>query len=218
MATDTGSLMDYALIYGQRQLYVITPCHLDILSFVFQACGNTNIKAPPLSKHFSDDKKLRLPQTSGSALPPISGSTSVNPVDPMALLQQIIQQNAAMTMFGSALNPLAFASALGVSPFTSALPSGSTMAPSASQSATSSPSNAVTLPRPISIEEFCSHYNISDSDQLKLVTLEVHLGDRAVERLEREYWKEAGFSKLGWDRFLAAHKRFVKDVRNGIWG
>jgi hypothetical protein len=206
MATDTGSLMDYVLIYGRRQSYVITPCCLDILSFVFQAHGNTNIKAPPLSKHFSDDKKLCLPQTSGSALPPISGSTSVNPVDPMALLQQIIQQNAAMTMFGSTLNPLAFASALGVSPFVSALSSGSTMAPSASPSATSSPSNAVTLPHPISIEEFCSHYNISDSDQLKLVSLEVHLGDRAVERLEREYWKEAGFSKLGWDCFLAAHK------------
>jgi hypothetical protein len=209
MATDTGSLMDYVLIYGQRQSYVITPHHLDILSFVFQAWGNTNIKVLPLLKHFSDNKKLCLPQTSGLALPPISGSTSVNPVDPMALLQQILQQNAAMTMFSSTLNPLAFASAL---------PSGLTMAPSASQSATSSPSNAVTLSRPISIKEFCSYYNISDSDQLKLVTLEVHLGDCIVERLEREYWKEAGFSKLSWDHFLATHKQFVKDVRNGIWG
>jgi hypothetical protein len=147
----------------------------------------------------------------------------MGPIDPMALLQQLIQQNATMMMLGNSFNPLAFAPSIGLTSSTSTTPSGSGLAPgpsslAAPHSATSSPGNVVRLPRPISVEEFCSRYNISDSDRLKLVTLEVHLGDRAVERLEPEYWKEAGFSKLGWDRFLTVHKQFIKDIRNGIWG
>ena len=82
---------------------------------------------------------------------------------------------------------------------------------------TSARINIINLPRPISLTEFCMHYEISDSDRQKLEVLEVHLGDCAVEMLESEYWKEAGFTKLGWGCFLRAHKQFLKDVSNGIW-
>lgn len=226
MVTGTGSLMGCVWIYGQLQLCVTVPHSRDNTTYMFpfQARGNANLKAPPPSKHFSDDKKLRLPPTPTSAAPPASASASASLTDPMALLQQLVQQNAAMMMFASSFNPLALASSIGVgvAPFASTTALGSSASvPSVSatpNSATSSPSNVLKLPRSISVEEFSVHYNISDSDRLKLVTLEVHLGDHAVEKLEPEYWKEVGFSKLGWDRFLAAHRQFIMDVRNGIWG
>lgn len=85
-----------------------------------------------------------------------------------------------MMMFSGSLNPLAFASALSVSPFSPGLSSALTIAPMpASHLATSSPGNA--LPHLISIKKFCLHNNISDSDHLKLVTLEVCLSDHSGE-------------------------------------
>lgn len=79
-----------------------------------------------------------------------------------------------------------------------------------------SPGYLVKLPRPISLEEFCLHYDISDADRQKLEVLEVRLGDRQVETLEPEYWKDVGFSKLGWGRFLKAHQQFLKDILT-VW-
>ncbi|KAF8240443.1 hypothetical protein L208DRAFT_1374312 [Tricholoma matsutake] len=83
MATNTGSLMAYVLIFGQLQSFDLIPHH---------ASSNTNIKVLPVSKHFSEDKKLHLPQTSDSALLPISGSTYANPVDPMDLLNKLFNR------------------------------------------------------------------------------------------------------------------------------
>ena len=76
----------------------------------------------------------------------------------------------------------------------------------------------IALPRPISLEEFCQYYKISDSDHEKLLLLEVELGDRRCEQLGEAEWKvEAKFSKLAWDRFKDKHARFCDDVTKGIW-
>ena len=47
--------------------------------------------------------------------------------------------------------------------------------------------------------------------------LEYKPGNNAVLKLERADWKEVGFTTLGWQAFLDAHKRFIRDVRAGIW-
>lgn len=76
----------------------------------------------------------------------------------------------------------------------------------------------ITLPRSVSLNEFCQFYKISDSDQEKLSLLEVELGDRRCEELGEEDWKnDAKFSKLGWERFKEKHARFCEDVKKGVW-
>jgi len=47
--------------------------------------------------------------------------------------------------------------------------------------------------------------------------LEYEPGNRVVETLEEREWKEVKFSVLGWRSFLAAHRKFVKDVKEGVW-
>jgi hypothetical protein len=78
---------------------------------------------------------------------------------------------------------------------------------------------AVSLPRPISLEEFCQRYAILPQDQVKLKKLDVIPGDHEeLLSLERVDWEErAGFAKLTWDRFLKVHLKFLDDVRNGLW-
>lgn len=79
----------------------------------------------------------------------------------------------------------------------------------------SSPGQALRLRVPP--EKFCAHYEISKSDEEKLAMLEYKPGNNAVLKLERADWKEVGFTTLGWQAFLDAHKRFIRDVRAGIW-
>jgi hypothetical protein len=78
---------------------------------------------------------------------------------------------------------------------------------------------AVSLPRPISLEEFCQHYAILPQDEVKLKKLDVIPGDHEeLLSLERVDWEErGGFAKLTWDRFLKVHLKFLEDVRNGLW-
>ena len=66
-------------------------------------------------------------------------------------------------------------------------------------------------------EDFCARYEISKSDEEKLALLEYKPGNNAVLKLERADWKEVGFTSLGWQAFLDAHKRFIRDVRAGVW-
>jgi hypothetical protein len=69
----------------------------------------------------------------------------------------------------------------------------------------------------ISLDEFCTHYLISDADKSKLVLLEYTPGNKDVTDLEESDWKGANFSKLGWKAFLRAHRQFVKDIKDGSW-
>ena len=79
----------------------------------------------------------------------------------------------------------------------------------------SSPGQALRLRVPL--EDFSGRYEISKSDEEKLAMLEYKPGNNAVLKLERADWKEVGFTSLGWQAFLDAHKRFIRDVRAGIW-
>jgi hypothetical protein len=169
-----------------------------------QAQNKATLDAPPTSNHFNDDKKIRLPAGSSTALPlPTVHNTTGTPfpgLDPtQTLVQQLLHQNAmVMQMF----NPLA----RGISFPGSTLPFAMAPTPPAgTQSQVPAPgsfspsynNNIVQLPRPISLQEFCLRYDVSNSDLQKLESLEVRLGDRVVGKLEPEYWKEAGFSRLG---------------------
>ncbi|KAI0309053.1 hypothetical protein OF83DRAFT_1159484 [Amylostereum chailletii] len=68
----------------------------------------------------------------------------------------------------------------------------------------------------ISLESFCDLYDVSESDHIKLQKLEVIPGEHEVEELKSQDWSDkAGFSTLGWGRFLEKHREFCKDVRGG---
>jgi len=47
--------------------------------------------------------------------------------------------------------------------------------------------------------------------------LEYEPGNRVVETLEEREWKGVKFSVLGWRSFLAAHHKFAKDMKAGVW-
>jgi len=79
----------------------------------------------------------------------------------------------------------------------------------------SSPGQALCLR--VAIEDFCSRYEISKSDEAKLAALEYKPGNNAVLKLEHADWKEVSFTSLGWQAFLDAHRRFIRDVRAGVW-
>ena len=58
----------------------------------------------------------------------------------------------------------------------------------------------IALPRPVSLSEFCEHYEIDEDDQGHLAKLKFHPGDCRIDKLGREDWQGyAGFSKLAWD-------------------
>jgi hypothetical protein len=69
----------------------------------------------------------------------------------------------------------------------------------------------------IPLADFCTRYGISDTNQAKLLELEYEPGNTVVESLEEREWKEVKFSALGWKSFLAAHRKFIKDVKLGVW-
>ncbi|KAG0699690.1 hypothetical protein DFH29DRAFT_1001825 [Suillus ampliporus] len=88
--------------------------------------------------------------------------------------------------------------------------------PGETSSTSSSPS--VTMSHNILLSEFCIKYNISASDQAKLSALEYMPGNRAVEALEEKEWCDFGqFTKLGWQAFLTAHRKFCKAIKSGTW-
>lgn len=69
----------------------------------------------------------------------------------------------------------------------------------------------------VSLGDFCYYYNISGSDRDKLELLEYRPGDNAVLTLSSDDWKEVKFTTLGWKGFILAHKRFVRDAKDGVW-
>jgi hypothetical protein len=72
--------------------------------------------------------------------------------------------------------------------------------------------------RHVTLDEYCTHYNISDSDRSRLQKLDFLPGD-PIEKLDRVEWHdEGGFQRLGWDRMLAKNREFLRDVRAGmVW-
>jgi hypothetical protein len=69
----------------------------------------------------------------------------------------------------------------------------------------------------IPLADFCTCYSISDINQAKLLELEYEPGNTMVESLEEWEWKEVKFSALEWRSFLAAHHKFIKDMKAGVW-
>lgn len=192
------------------------------LIILIQVQKQAMFDASPTSNYFNDDKKLCIPPAPSVAFPaPLVHNAAAAPtpflgLDPtQVFMQQLVHhQNAMMVQM---LNPLAH----GVPIPGLAFPLAMVPPPPQTQPAPGfvmpSPSNVTKLPWPILLQKFCLHYDISDSDLVKLESLEVRLGDCAVEKLEVEYWKEVGFSRLGWVQFLGAHKQFLTDVTNGTW-
>jgi hypothetical protein len=222
MVIGTGSLTGSGCKSGLWRSYVSELLHDCQLIILIQAQKRATFDAPPTSNHFNDDKKLRIPPAPSVAfpVPPVHNAAAAPTpflgLDPtQALMQQLVHQNAMMVQM---LNPLAHGVPIPGSAFPLAMvPPPPPQTQPAPGFAMPSPSNVTKLPRPISLQEFCLRYDISDSDLAKLESLEVRLGDRAVEKLEAEYWKEVGFSRLGWVRFLGAHKQFLTDVTNSAW-
>ena len=67
----------------------------------------------------------------------------------------------------------------------------------------------------VSLAEFCVEYRISKSDEEKLERLEYRPGDWNVERLDEKDWREFGsFTRLGWENFLSAHRRFCTAIKS----
>jgi hypothetical protein len=80
----------------------------------------------------------------------------------------------------------------------------------------SSPGAALRLK--VSLVEFCNKYGISESNHEKLKELEYVPGDKLVEKLRDAEWRGvAKLSILGWQGFLAVHRQFILDVKEGRW-
>ncbi|RXW20577.1 hypothetical protein EST38_g5275 [Candolleomyces aberdarensis] len=74
-----------------------------------------------------------------------------------------------------------------------------------------SPTPARNIPR-ISLEEFCTRYEVSAVTLERLQKLEYQPGDSGVEKLPQTEWEKAGFTWLGWNQFLKAHRLFMKEA------
>src|SRR5882762_4824702 len=179
-----------------------------------QASGTTTIEKPPVSNHFSDTQKLRAAQP-------------LHPVQPQLPPPPNYQaQNAAMPPFQHYPPQFGFQHYPYPQHNPGFLPHpGHHMQPAPhfdpaahrrEEPVISSPGIAFRLRVPLT--DFCTRYFISDSDQRKLQELEYRPGDKLVENLEEKEWKDgAKFSALGWRGFLAAHRQFCEDVKEGLW-
>ncbi|KAJ7714415.1 hypothetical protein DFH07DRAFT_763049 [Mycena maculata] len=62
--------------------------------------------------------------------------------------------------------------------------------------------------------EFCESYGIKEEPMERLRKPEYEPGDEGILLLKREDWETyAGFAKLGWDKVLGRHCRFMADVQ-----
>ncbi|RXW14705.1 hypothetical protein EST38_g11148 [Candolleomyces aberdarensis] len=67
-------------------------------------------------------------------------------------------------------------------------------------------------PLPCLLMSFCVAYNISEANKGKLRLLEYEPGDKGVTALLQEDYIGAGFSVLGWQRFMEAHRKYIAGV------
>ncbi|PCH38910.1 hypothetical protein WOLCODRAFT_158448 [Wolfiporia cocos MD-104 SS10] len=188
---------------------------------VNMAQGRALLDNPPTSTHFSYVQRLKAPIASASNTAVALPTASSTPPDMLInlLMLQTLQQQQQNSQNLSMLTNLTNLINTGVAPSKSG--SGSSSVPDSSDPTNSSSTSepwAVPLPRQITLEEFCARYNIPDGDRKKLKLLEVELGDRRCEELDKDTWHgDAGFTKLAWDRFKEKHARFCQDIQKGLW-
>ncbi|KAK0498204.1 hypothetical protein EDD18DRAFT_1350852 [Armillaria luteobubalina] len=70
----------------------------------------------------------------------------------------------------------------------------------------------------VSLDEFCTTYNLDKNDRDRLQKLGYRPGNRKIEKLGCEDWQdEGGFLKLHWEDVLSAHTQFLSDAKLGKW-
>ena len=70
----------------------------------------------------------------------------------------------------------------------------------------------------VTLDEYGTHYDISDVDCGCLQKLDFLPGD-PIEKLDQVKWHDKeGFQCLGWDQMLAKNHQFLRDVCSGtVW-
>ncbi|KIK50874.1 hypothetical protein GYMLUDRAFT_65109 [Collybiopsis luxurians FD-317 M1] len=71
----------------------------------------------------------------------------------------------------------------------------------------------------VALAAFCDRYGIDDSTKCRLDELGYTPGNRVVTSMTKEYWGSngVGFTVVGWLEFLEHHKRFLCDIKGGLW-
>ncbi len=69
----------------------------------------------------------------------------------------------------------------------------------------------------VSLETFCAHYGINDTDRDHLQELGYVPGNKDIKALECVDWNGVGFPVLSWRSILVKHDTFIKDVKLGLW-
>ncbi|KAK0435123.1 uncharacterized protein EV420DRAFT_1653421 [Desarmillaria tabescens] len=69
----------------------------------------------------------------------------------------------------------------------------------------------------VSLEAFCAHYGVNDTDHDRLQELGYTPGNKDIKTLEQVDWTGVGFPALSWRSILAKHDAFIKDAKLGLW-
>ena len=176
----------------------------------------------PNSRHFDIDKTITLPSSVVLNRGTENNQSKTGPAVVAPATPSLSPTEALLfAVFGHMLGMAPpQAPSLRISDPVPGFPEFPHLAPSqpATRLVTNSPaeSSHVRLPYRITLNEFCMHYTISDADKVKLLKLEVELGNQRCENLDEDTWKQdGGFSHLGWERFTVKHTRFCADVQAG---
>jgi|SRR5882672_9570284 len=181
--------------------------------------AGVSLDTPPNSAHFDASKCLKLPKeehanenipvaTSVSTMTTAKSMEYPFPLPPPWYHYSPFSMPPIPPPYPYSAIPPGLIHPLGVSNHT--VPNSSSPAPSPG-----TPGKAIRFK--ISLDEFCSFYNIDVEDQQKLGSLGYRPGDNNILKLETEDWKEVQFTKLRWLSFLDAHRRFLRDVKSGQW-
>ncbi|KAJ7484886.1 hypothetical protein B0H11DRAFT_2231551 [Mycena galericulata] len=87
------------------------------------------------------------------------------------------------------------------------------------RSAPTSPAKQIPSPvkhHNVTAEEFCTRYNIDDTDCTRLKDVGFRPGDHTDSKLE-DFLKDAGFTFFGWKRIHQANTQFKADLAGGLF-
>ncbi|KAI5991326.1 hypothetical protein EDC04DRAFT_2911601 [Pisolithus marmoratus] len=190
--------------------------------------GKCDISAPPVSAHFADSNKLKVPthpphirdqsDTVGVQAPSQPGMMPLQPHVPMGPFNPYYLAPYMHSLYNLPYGNMPYPAP----PFHQASVAAVHTQPPATHlsrtaSATSS-SPGRTMAHNVTLSEFCGRYHISNADQEKLEILEYLPGNCAVEKLDDHEWRVVGkFSRLGWEVFLVAHRKFCRAIKAGTW-
>ncbi|KAJ7750717.1 hypothetical protein DFH07DRAFT_961310 [Mycena maculata] len=174
--------------------------------------NKATLKEYPKSAHFSEEQRIRPGRNTGR---PISPALAAYPTPPSAAAPAPPASNASDLLLLLIAQQMTTNNKSAEPTTASVLHTAHVPPPAPPPSLPPSP--AVAPPRHISIHEFCERYKIASEDEQKLVELQFVPGDRNITKLERGDWEDVGFKRLGWMRILDAHKKFVSEVRMGIF-